>query len=147
MASNESKAAAKTQQSTIDKYLIKQGRKAEPEWQHGVSQRALCGSVHCPIEGHIQCQEQDGLHAAEGEAAEGKADGAEGAEMAEEAEDDYFPDVAEPKFVMCCHRMGNCLCEDTDEHQAYNQKHGLTDPRMLTGWSAAAYYNCMYGSD
>ena len=60
MASMESKSAAKRQAITIEKYLIKGEQQArDPQWHHGVSQRTLCTSDVCAIQGHVRCQHCD----------------------------------------------------------------------------------------
>ena len=55
MASMESKSAAKRQAVIIEKYLIKGEQQArDPQWDHGISQRTLCTSDVCAIQGHVR---------------------------------------------------------------------------------------------
>ena len=41
----------------------------------------------------------------------------------------------EPRtFMLCCRRMGCCLCTHADDCMAYNARHGLDDPRHQPEW-------------
>ena len=137
MDSIESKSDAQSTHNdgSILHYLANGKEKPrDPDWSHhGVCYRTLCTRAACQRECHIRCNEttnavnENQPVAREDEAKEQKAE-------EEKAEDEKAVDIPPTEFLLCCTRMGNCLCDEADEFMAHNAEHGLADPRLDPFW-------------
>ena len=112
----------------MDQYLVEQGSSIEPDFAAvvGDGQLTLCTPAVCKHAGHRQMAQQDAPAQQQRQRDDGGDAESKGAEESKS--------VPPREFLLCCPRMGNCLCEVADEFIVYNHKHGLHDPRHNSLW-------------